>query len=428
MINFRFRRFLSGSAPFVPGAAAILLAIAIVIAPEASFKASLTGLTLWWTLVFPALLPFLILSEMLSASGFVHGIGVLLEPLMKRCFRLPGAGGWTLVLGLTAGFPAGAGGVMQLHKQGDITDKEAGRLAAIVHYASPVTLLIVVGTAFLHSPAAGYALLAIHWLSGIAAGILSACFNGSRKITSPIPLPQALPQVPQESDSSLTGSRPRSKKASLPRRIHQAAADARSRDGRGFGKVLGESVSSAVQSLMIVGGYMIMFAVVVSIVTRLLPWLPNLVTASMLEIHLGARSMTSATAGLEGFLIGGLLGPALLSASLAWSGICAQLQALTVLKAANVRFLPFTAVRLLHGLFAFAFTLLLWTPLLHIQSAVLPVLAGSPPAVQLQDIGTSLRIWTLAPQILGLQTLLVMLLLLLSAAVKLFTSSRRPSG
>ncbi|MEK4007183.1 nucleoside recognition domain-containing protein [Paenibacillus sp. FSL H3-0333] len=422
MINFRSRRFLSGSAPFIPGAAAILLAIAIIIAPEASFKASLTGLTLWWTLVFPALLPFLILSEMLSASGFVHGIGVLLEPLMKRCFRLPGAGGWTLVLGLTAGFPAGAGGVMQLHKQGVITDKEAGRLAAIVHYASPVTLLIVVGTAFLHSPAAGYALLAIHWLSGIAAGILSACFNGSRKITSPIP------QVPHESDPSLTGGRSHAKKASLPRRIHQAAADARSRDGRGFGKVLGESVSSAVQSLMIIGGYMIMFAVVVSIVTRLFPQLPALVTASMLEIHLGARSMTSAAAGLEGFVIGGLLGPALLSAGLAWSGICAQLQALTVLKAANVRFLPFTAVRLLHGLFAFAFTLLLWTPLLHIQSAVLPVLAGSPPAVQLQDIGTSLRIWTLAPQILGLMALLVILLLLLSAAVKLFTSSRRPSG
>ncbi|MEK4516399.1 nucleoside recognition domain-containing protein [Paenibacillus sp. FSL H8-0122] len=419
MINFRSRRFLSGSAPFIPGAAAILLAIAIVIAPEASFKASLTGLTLWWTLVFPALLPFLILSEMLSASGFVHGIGVLLEPLMKRCFRLPGAGGWTLVLGLTAGFPAGAGGVLQLHKQGDITDKEAGRLAAIVHYASPVTLLIVVGTAFLHSPAAGYALLAIHWLSGVAAGILSACFNGSHKITSPIP---------QESDPSLTGGRSHAKKPSLPRRIHQAAAEARSRDGRGFGKVLGESVSSAVQSLMIVGGYMIMFAVVVSIVTRLFPQLPALVTASMLEIHLGARSMTSAAAGLEGFLIGGLLGPALLSAGLAWSGICAQLQALTVLKAANVRFLPFTAVRLLHGLLAFAFTLLLWTPLLHIQSAALPVLAGSPPAVQPQDIGTSLRIWTLAPQILGLQTLLVMLLLLLSAAVKLFTSSRRPSG
>ncbi|MEK4852469.1 nucleoside recognition domain-containing protein [Paenibacillus sp. FSL H7-0756] len=418
MINFRSKRFLSGSAPFIPGVAAILLAVAIIIAPEASLKASLTGLKLWWTLVFPALLPFLILSEMLSASGFVHGIGVLLEPLMKRCFRLPGAGGWTLVLGLTAGFPAGAGGVMQLHKQGDITDMEAGRLAAIVHYASPVTLLIVVGTAFLHSPAAGYALLAIHWLSGVAAGILSACFNDSRKITSPIS---------QESDPSHTGSRSSAKKASLPGRIHQAAADARSRDGRGFGKVLGESVSSAVQSLMIVGGYMIMFAVVISIVNRLFPQLPAMVAASMLEIHLGARAMTSATAGPEGSVIGGLLGPALLSAGLAWSGICAQLQALALLKAANVRFLPFTAVRLLHGLFAFAFTILLWTPLLHIQSAVLPVLAGSPPAA-LPQAALSLNIWTLTPQILILQTLVVTLLLSLSAAVKLFTSNRRPSG
>lgn len=96
---------------------------------------------------------------------------------------------------------------MQLHKQGDITDKEAGRLAAIVHYASPVTLLIVVGTAFLHSPAAGYALLAIHWLSGITAGILSACFTGSRQITFPIP---------QKSAPSFTGNRPHNKKHPYP--------------------------------------------------------------------------------------------------------------------------------------------------------------------------------------------------------------------
>lgn len=93
---------------------------------------------------------------------------------------------------------------MQLHKQGELTDKEAGRLAAIVHYASPVTLLIVVGTAFLHSPAAGYALLAIHWLSGLAAGMLSASLSGRRKTTSTIP--------PQASGPGLTGSRPHTKK------------------------------------------------------------------------------------------------------------------------------------------------------------------------------------------------------------------------
>lgn len=131
---------------------AMLLATAIISSPESSFNASLQGLKLWWTLVFPALLPFLMLSEMLSASGFVHAIGVLLEPLMKLVFRLPGSAGWTLALGMTSGFPGGAHGAVQLHQQGEISGRDAGRLASLAHFASPVTLLIVVGAAMLHSP------------------------------------------------------------------------------------------------------------------------------------------------------------------------------------------------------------------------------------------------------------------------------------
>jgi len=416
MINFRIKQFFSGSAPFVSGAAAITLAIAIVLAPESSFKASLEGLKLWWTIVFPALLPFLILSEMLSASGLVHGLGVLLEPVMRRLFRLPGAGGWTLVLGITAGFPAGAGAVMQLHTQGDISDKDAGRLASLVHYASPVTLLIVIGTAFLHSPSAGYALLAIHWLSGLAAGCTAALISRRQGAASE-----------QASTVDRQLSRPRTKQASLAKRVRTAALDARSRDGRGFGKVLGESVTAAVQNLMIVGGYMIMFAVVINILTRLIPELPPVLAAGLLEIHLGARAMTTHATGAQGFVMGSLLGPALLSAALAWSGICAQLQALTVLRQAKVRFLPFTAVRLLHGLIAFTLTLVLWKPLLSARTAVLPVNTVAGTASLEPGMASSHLAWSFFPQILGLQGLLLLLLLALSATVQFFTW-RRLSG
>ncbi|WNS45531.1 nucleoside recognition domain-containing protein [Paenibacillus sp. MMS20-IR301] len=420
MINFKIRRGLAGSAVFVPGAAAIVLAIAIVLAPEASFNASLEGLKLWWTIVFPALLPFLILSEMLNAFGFVHGVGVLLEPLMRRLFRLPGAGGWTLVMGITAGFPGGAGAVRQLHKQGILTDKEAGSMASIVHYASPVTLLIVIGTAFLHSPAAGYALLAIHWLSGLAAGSIAVRL-GAAQPAAPIPAPAA-----ETAQARIPGNSLNAKKASLPGRIHQAVLDARSRDGRGFGKVLGESVSAAVQNLMIVGGYMIMFAVVVSIISTLLPQLPPRFTAGLLEIHLGARAMVPEAVN-SSFILGSRLGPALLSAALAWSGICAQLQALTLLRPAQVRFLPFAAVRLLHAALAFALTAVLWQPLMNTRAAVLPVFTGLASASQ-QGSPSLLRLWSFIPQMLGLQGLLLLLFLVLSAAVRLFSRHRRPSG
>lgn len=407
MNNIKIRRIATRSAPFLSGTLAILLAIAIIASPESSFSASLQGLKLWWTLVFPALLPFLILSEMLTASGFVHGFGVLLEPLMKKVFRLPGAGGWTLALGITAGFPGGAGGVMQLHKQGNISDKEAARLASLAHFGSPVTILIVVGVAFLNSPSTGYFLLAIHWISGLLAGWTDALLNGNP-------------------NNTLTSKREElnTKRPSLFKRVTQAANEARIEDGRSFGKLLGESVTSAVQNLMIVGGYMIMFAVIIHIITSVFSILPSVLPSSFMEIHLGAKELSTWVTSSSGIYT--LLGLAFLSAALGWSGLCAQLQALTMLKQAGVRFLPYAVVRLLHGLYAFLLTLLLWKPLLSSHEEALPTLTGSEIApYKAVDVA---GIWSSFPQLLSLQSLLLLILLLLSTVVYLFTVIRHRFG
>ncbi|AIQ46997.1 hypothetical protein R70723_14760 [Paenibacillus sp. FSL R7-0273] len=399
----------SASAPFLSGAAAILLAAAIIAAPESSFAASLQGLKLWWTLVFPALLPFLILSEMLTASGFVHGFGVLLGPLMTRVFRLPGAAGWTLALGMAAGFPAGAGGVQQLHKQGGIPDKDAGRLASLAHFASPVTVIIVVGAAFLHSPAAGYILLAIHWLSGLAAGLTSALF--SARGGKPDGAVKPLPVTP----------------ASLPARVRRAVTAAREQDGRSFGRLLGESVSNAVQSLMVIGGYMIMFSVVISIISARLPQLPPVLTAGILEVHLGANAVASEVTEPFAFDAAGITSLALLSALLGWSGICGQLQALTALKQARARFLPYAAGRLLHGLYAFGLTFIMWQPLRHAAAAVLPAISSTEPAGP-EGAAVLPAAWNMVPQLLSLQAVVMLLLVLLSGLTAILTWLRRPAG
>lgn len=405
MNNIKIRRITSRSTPYLSGALAILLAIAIIISPESSFEASLQGLKLWWTLVFPALLPFLMLSEMLTASGLVHGFGVLLEPLMKKVFRLPGASGWTLALGITAGFPGGAGGVQQLHKQGSISNEEAARLASLTHFASPVTLLIVVGIAFLHSPPAGYFLLVIHWISGLLASYTDTLFKGR-----PVP-----------SDLRHTNS----KRRNLLSRIQLATAEARARDGRGFGKLLGESVANAVQNLMVVGGYMIMFAVVIHILTTVLPALPSAIPAGLLEIHLGADAISK---GLTAVGTGafGILGLALLSAALGWSGLCAQLQVLTMLKEANIRFLPYAAVRLMHGLYAFLLTLLLWRPIMTISEASLPTLASSQAAPPVSF--DSAFVWSAVPQLLSLHSLILIILLALSTGIYVVNAVRHRLG
>lgn len=84
---------------------ALMLVIAVVASPKEAFDASIQGLDIWWKIIFPAMLPFLMLSQMLTAFGFTHAIGALLGPLMQRWFRLPGNAGLAIAVGMCGGFP-----------------------------------------------------------------------------------------------------------------------------------------------------------------------------------------------------------------------------------------------------------------------------------------------------------------------------------
>ena len=85
--------------------AAMFMAISTILFPEVAFQASLSGLNVWFQVVFPALLPFFIMCELLMGLGVVNFIGVLLEPLMRPIFNVPGAGGFAMAMGLTSGYP-----------------------------------------------------------------------------------------------------------------------------------------------------------------------------------------------------------------------------------------------------------------------------------------------------------------------------------
>lgn len=90
------KRYRSRMLAYMMAFGAVLITIAMVQYPKASFEAAIMGLNLWWNVVFPSLLPFFILSEILMGLGVVHFIGVLLEPLMRPLFNVPGIGAFAL--------------------------------------------------------------------------------------------------------------------------------------------------------------------------------------------------------------------------------------------------------------------------------------------------------------------------------------------
>lgn len=404
------------------GSTAALLVICIVSYPDQAFQASLQGLKIWWNIIFPALLPFLVLSEMLYAYGFVHGLGSLLDPLMRLLFRLPGVGGWAWAVGWTAGYPAGAKAVAQLRNQHVLSRQEAERLLCLSHTSSPLFIIAVVGVGFMQKPELGLIIAIIHWASSILTTLLLRFIHRMRPESQPL-----------RTSASLSKSHQK-----FYQRIIGQMEGAHRQDGRPFGRMLGESVTSAVQTLMMVGGYMMIFSVIIQVLRIAIPQeLGKYILNGLLEVNLAAYTLGSAAFSSPVFQA------ALLSSVIAWSGISALLQVHSIMKTTDLRFGHFILSRLLHALCAFLLTYMLWSPLHSLlqssDSAVsalctlttnpsnaydAPVIAESSSLLPLLTFISHLPIWVQASMLIPVACLFLFTLFVLAQTVgRLFTRS-----
>jgi sporulation integral membrane protein YlbJ len=329
----------------------ILLVTAVIRQPDATFQASLQGLTLWWTIVFPGLMPFLVLFELMSAFGVTTLIGHLLEPLTRKLLRLPGPAGLAIAAGWSGGYAAGSEATALLRRNGEVSRSEGQRLLAIAHMPNPLFIIIVVGAGFMKQPAYGFLALIAIWLSSLLSALTSA-FKA-----------RLLPVHSRKSQRMTNEPSPNNQHKLLVRAASamQAAHD---RDGRSFGQALGEATVTAVQKLLTAGGVIIICAVLVRLLeplwdaASLLLHLPHWVLAALLESHLGAYSVSSSF----GATASAALPVAATAGALAWSGLGAIAQASAAIQGTDLRLLPFIAARAIHAVLAAVLVFLLWRP------------------------------------------------------------------
>jgi sporulation integral membrane protein YlbJ len=382
--------------------------VSVITYPEQAFQASLSGLRLWWDWVFPALLPFFIMTELLLGFGLVDGLGVFLEPLMRRVFRLPGSGGWVLATGIAGGYPLSADAAAKLSQQHGVSPAEAERLAALGHLANPMLIVGVVGAGFLHSPESGILLAIIHYLSAIIAGFCTR----------------------QRGKQALQASGVRLRR--IPHKALRAMEEARLNDGRVFGKMLGDSVTQSVYALLLIGGLIMAFSVAVRLAglflgsSTIAQWFLQL-APGVLEPHLGAYAYSTITSWAPA------LRAAAIGAALAWSGLSVHAQAMGFMQPAGLRYLPFLRFRLLHSALAAGITLLVWQPLtgfIQGTEAVFSPINGWETASRLGE-AFGLRemgaVWGASLILLGL---VLGVMLLLSLVIRLLeqaaSAGRRP--
>ncbi|MUV36239.1 Sporulation integral membrane protein YlbJ [Lentibacillus sp. JNUCC-1] len=332
---------------------AVGLALALITFPEQSLDASVRGLNMWWEVVFPSLLPFFIAAELLIGFGVVQFIGLLFEPVMRPLFNVPGAGSFAWFMGMASGYPSGAKISARLREENQLTKVEAERLVSFTNASSPLFVFGAVAVGFFHDARLGLLLALAHYAGNTLVG-LSMRFYKRRN----------------------THTKPTEQKAAVSiKKAFQSMHRTRLNDPRPLGEVIGDAVLNAIQTLVMVGGFIILFSVLTKLLhiigistavgsliqyfflmIKLAPELSVPFISGLFEITLGAQliSQLSIDSLLQKMVI--------VSFILGFNGFSVQAQVASILAKTDISFKPYFFARILHGMLAALLTILLYKP------------------------------------------------------------------
>ena len=209
-----------------------IFTICLVVFSKSNLVAAKEGLSLWANNVVPSLLPFFIATELLSYTNTVTVLGKLLKPIMEPIFHVPGCGSYAFIMGLISGYPTGAKIVVNLRENGLCSKEEGERMLAFTNNSGPLFILGTVGISLFGSSTIGFLLLFTHILSSLTVGIIFRFYK-----------------YKQISHNSTISDNIKKEQV----------------DFSNLGEILGKSIMSGIKTVVMIGGFVVLFSVILSI-------------------------------------------------------------------------------------------------------------------------------------------------------------------
>lgn len=350
----------------------ILFTLSMLFYPQISFEAAGSGVNLWFNRVLPALLPFFIGSELLINLGVIRFVGILLEPAMRPLFNVPGAGAFVFSMGLASGYPVGSMLTAKIRKDKLCTKVEAERLIAFCSTSGPLFIFGAVAVAMFNSVEVGRIIALSHYLGCLLIGFLfrfykKASFDyGTRK-----------------------------KMHGIFKRAILETAKYQKGNLKPFGQILGDSVRHAVETIILIGGFIVFFAVVnkvlealgiASLITKFFSFFLELfnlnadlapaLSTGLFEITLGVKAASASSASIMQQII-------IATAIISWSGFSVQAQAASFISQTDISLKPYFIARFIHSIVSgfFAFIIIKYGFLKIPSTPVFKALPGHAPSI-----------------------------------------------
>lgn len=294
----------------------------LIFLPEKAMRFFTQGILIWATKVLPALLPFFILTKLLSYTTFTNSVGKFLTPITNNLYRVGGVSGYIYIMSIMSGYPVGAKLTADFYNSGNISAKEAVTITSFTSTSGPLFIIGTVGVGLFESKDLGILILLSHYIGAIINGLV---YRNTH--TTSIQTTQKL-------------------KSYNP---------------------LNESMSGSIISIMVVGGFIALFYMILQIVldTNILNPILNIfsifniqpeIIASILS---GFVEVTTGATMLSKCLLSTNTSAILLSFLISFGGLSIHAQAFCFLKDFNMPYYKFLIQKITHAIISTSVTFLI---------------------------------------------------------------------
>ena len=286
--------------------------------PEAALKGAKSGLLLWFHQVLPSLLPFFIVSGLITATGIGSLLSKLFSPVFCPFFHCSKAAAYPVLIGFLSGLPVGAKTIADYVEKGWISKREGQYLLPLCNNSGPFFILSYIALNELDIPEKKYTLLCIIYGAPILTALLSYFLFYRRK-------PFQVSTIPSDNFTKFSY------------------------------ELLDNCIMSSFEVLTKVGGYLILFSILAELLPTLFPLsaLSNAFLTGTLEITVGIHKLSALPIHLH-------KKTALIASITTFGGLSGLAQTKSAVSQSGLTLFPYIISKTIAG--CFAFLLLLFTP------------------------------------------------------------------
>jgi sporulation integral membrane protein YlbJ len=311
----------------------LLLIIGLAFDPEPYINSTFNGIIVFGSIVLPSLLPFFVLTRILTSLQVINSFCKFLTPVTKFLFKTPAVSSYIFVMSIISGYPVGAKLTSECYENRLITKLEAQKITSFTSNSGPMFIVGSVGVGMLASKQAGLIILLSHILASIFNGVLYRNFFT------------------------------KTKKSEYDEKLIKKEVD--------LNKVFEQSVYSSANALLLIGSYIAIFFTFVQLLNNYLifdsfvkliypilnilkldPLIVKAVLEGMLEITKGCLTVANLGLNIN-------LSTVCCTFIISFGGFCTYFQSLSFLNSCGIKKSFYLLQKLTHAIFSVVICLIL---------------------------------------------------------------------